>query len=256
MAGKSVKRSAAAVYKGLRKKFGARAEYAKKDALDQIIFHVLLLNAPASAAEKAFSALKSDYVDWNEVRVTSLDEIASVLKSKGSSANEAPSIKEFLQKLYLTSHTITAEPLQNLSPKRAREFLKSTTELAEEQIIEILLEPLNMPITPVNNAIRQALIRLGISRKGATLIQAQSGFTAIAANGKPATAYRLLRVLTRDFCREEEQLCRKCPVKKHCPTGQQRIRLEKELPKKKPASEKAVTVEKKKKRKKTARIKK
>lgn len=224
MARRSKRASAGAIYKALRKKFGARSAYAKKEAVDHVVFSILLSGSSFEKAEKAFRALKSNYVDWNEVRVTSPRELSSVIESKGCVPRRSVPIKSFLQKLYIDNYTISAQPIQNMSPKRAREYVGGITGLPPEQVAEILLEAFDMPITPIDRKIKYALVRLGFVRMGSTPTEVQNVFLRVASKGKASTAYRILHILSTEHCREDEQLCPGCPVKKHCPTGQERIR--------------------------------
>ena len=93
MARRLKRANADSVYKALRKKFGARSAYSKKDPVDHIVFSVLLLGAPLEKAEKTFSALKSNYVDWNEVRVASIRELSSVIGAKGCVSKRSEPIR-------------------------------------------------------------------------------------------------------------------------------------------------------------------
>lgn len=224
MPSRSRRASAAAVYKALRKKFGARSAYAKKDPLDHVMFNILLSGASLDKAERAFSAIKSSYVDWNEVRVTSVRELSSLLESKRCAPKKAEFIKAFLQRLYLDNHSLSVQPIQKMSTKRAREYVGETTGLPPEQVATILLEIFDMPVSPIPNVVKWTLIRLGLIKSNATPTQAQEAFLSVASKGKTATAYRVLHILARDYCRQEGQLCLICPVKKHCPTGRNRVK--------------------------------
>lgn len=224
MARRLKKANAAAVYKALRKKFGASSAYTKKDPVDHIVFSILLSGTTPEKAQKAFAALKSTYVDWNEVRVTSTRETSSVIESKGCVAKRSESIKTFLQRLFFDNHTVSTQPIQKMSTKRAKEYVEETTGLPSEQVATILLEVFDIPVVPINKQIKYALVRLGLVKMGSSPRQVQKTFLRLASEGKAATAYRVLYILSTEHCREDEQLCAGCPVKKHCPTGQERIR--------------------------------
>lgn len=247
MAQRLKKANPASVYKALRKKFGARGTYAKKDAVEHIVFSILLTGASPEDTQKAFSALRSAYVDWNEVRVTGLKELSSLLESKGCVPKKAEFIKAFLQKLYIDSHMISAQLLQKMSTKRAFEYVGETTGLPSEQVAAILFEIFDIPVIPIDKQIKYAFVRLGLVKMRATPTQVQKTFSSLASKGKAATAYRVLHILVTEYCRKDEQLCPSCPVKKHCPTGHERIMKIREARNRKPAAKKVTQAEKKKK---------
>ncbi len=244
MARRLKRANATAVYKALRKKFGASSAYAKKDPADHIVFSMLLSDTTPEKAQKAFAALKSAYVDWNEVRVTSIREISSLIGSKGCAPKRSESIKAFLQRLYLDTNMVSMQPVRKMSTKRAKEYVEETTGLPSEQVATILLEAFDIPVVPINKQIKYALVRLGLVKMGSTPRQVQKMFLRLASKGKAATAYRVLHILSTEHCCEKEQLCGGCPVKKHCPTGQERIREIREARGRTPADGKKKTVKK------------
>ena len=218
-----------AVYKALRKKFGAGGSLSKKDPLDHIMFSVLLTRSPQDKAEKAFSAIKANYVDWNEVRVTSLTELSRLLKTKGCRSRSAEPMVAFLQKLYLDNHYVSVSSVKEMVPKKARDYLTQTAQLPPDAVAEILLDAFDMSSAPIHNEIKRVLVRLGLVGINPSQQQAQKAFMRIAANGKMSTAHRLLHILARDYCQANEPKSSHCPVKKHCPFGQQRIKKAQEI---------------------------
>lgn len=214
---------ATAVYKALRKKFGARGTHVKKDPMDNIVFSVLASIGSSGNVDKVFSAIKSGFVDWNEVRVTSIRELSSVIESRGGDPKSVDPVKAFLQRLYTDSHAVSAGWIEKMPLKKAVEYMEKTTGLAGEQVTTLLLETFDMPVAPIDQKIKRVLVRLGLARKDATQGHLQKMFALIASKGKTSTAYRLMHILARETCVEGEPKCHRCCVKKHCPIGTRRI---------------------------------
>ena len=53
--------------------------FPKRDPLDELVYSLLLWEAPRSKAEAGFKRLMASVVDHNELRVTRAEEIADVL---------------------------------------------------------------------------------------------------------------------------------------------------------------------------------
>jgi len=63
------------VYKVLKKHYKPTAP-PERPALEHLIYACLLENARPDAADEAFAKLKELYFDWNEIRVTTVTELA------------------------------------------------------------------------------------------------------------------------------------------------------------------------------------
>jgi adenine-specific DNA glycosylase len=147
-------------------------------------------------------------------------------------------MKAFLQGLYLDTHCVSIAPVQKMSARRAREYIQQTTGLTPEQSAAILVRAFDMPVSPVLPAIKRVLARVALAPQKASETRFHDAFQAVAAKGKASTAHRVLQMLAKDFCLKESPLCARCPIKKHCPTGQD-IEATKKAAKKKAAKKKA-----------------
>ena len=74
----SVSRTAqfAKVFKVLKKHYKPVAPDAHRPVLEHVLYACLLEDAHYPAADEAFAAVVETYFDWNEVRVTSIPELA------------------------------------------------------------------------------------------------------------------------------------------------------------------------------------
>lgn len=246
---------AGSIYGALRKRFRAKDGHSKKSQMDRLMFAMLALRSNSNDAERGLFALRSTYVDWNEVRVASQRNLSALIRSKGCNPKSAESMKAFLQALYLNTHTVSIAPIQKMSAKRAREYLQQTTGLTPEQSAAILVRAFDMPVAPVLPAIKRVLTRVGLVTQNASETRYHDVFQAVASKGKASTAHRVLQMLATDFCLKDGPLCARCPVKKHCPTGQG-IETANRNARKKATKEKAVSKRKKTKAKKKAAAKK
>lgn len=88
----------------------------ERNVLENLIFASCVENSLYEDADKVVAALQTDYFDWNEVRVSSIRELAEVMKPLNDSEDAATRVKRVLQSVFETQYTFDLEPLkkQNL----------------------------------------------------------------------------------------------------------------------------------------------
>lgn len=84
--------------------------------IEHLIFACLLENSPYEAAEEAFERLKTEYFDWNEVRVSTKRELAETLKGLNDPESAAERLKRTLHSVFESVYVYDLEHLkkQNL----------------------------------------------------------------------------------------------------------------------------------------------
>lgn len=72
----------------------------KRSILEQLVFAALLENAPRKIAEDNFESLLKEYIDWNEIRVTSVAELAEMFVKHPTPEAAASRMKILLQNIF------------------------------------------------------------------------------------------------------------------------------------------------------------
>lgn len=88
----------------------------ERTLLEHLLYACCLEDAPFDKADEAFATLQQNYFDWNEVRVTSANELAEVFTALPHPMAAAHRIKKLLQGTFDAIFTFDLEPLkkQNL----------------------------------------------------------------------------------------------------------------------------------------------
>jgi endonuclease-3 len=79
---------------------------------EHLMFACLLENSPYEAAEQVFSTLRTDYFDWNEVRVSTVRELAEVTKPLVDSSAAAARLKQTLHAVFEAVYQFDLESLK------------------------------------------------------------------------------------------------------------------------------------------------
>ena len=84
----------AKTHKVLKQQYEAVKPDSDRPLLQQMLFACCLENAPYSAAEKVYARLSQNFFDWNEVRVSTVTELAEVMKELPEPSTAANNLKK------------------------------------------------------------------------------------------------------------------------------------------------------------------
>jgi endonuclease III len=97
------------LHKAIKSHYQPFAADTTRDLLDQVLFACCLENAPVDVAEKAFARLKQAYADPNEVRVTTVAELAETLHDLPDPSRAALSLRRALQGVFESTYTFSLD---------------------------------------------------------------------------------------------------------------------------------------------------
>ena len=119
------------LYKVAKKEYDFIKPPSNRTVFENMLYGCCLENSTFEAADEAFAKLQENFCDWNEVRVTTLDELAESGKSLGNPMERAASIKQtlygvfekyftydldFLKKENLGKSVTTFEAMKGVTP--------------------------------------------------------------------------------------------------------------------------------------------
>ena len=99
----------AKLHKVLKKHYKPVALDAKRTVLEHLLFACVLEDASYEAAETALAALTHTFFDWNEVRVTSIAELAEVLAGLPDPRAAALRVKRVLHGVFEATYSFDLE---------------------------------------------------------------------------------------------------------------------------------------------------
>jgi hypothetical protein len=138
------------VYKVLKKHYKPIAPPADRTALEHLLYGCLLENARFEAADEAFAKLKDLYFDWNEIRVTTVTELAEGMGGIPDAAAAAQRVKRSLQSIFEGSYSFDIDALkkQNLGKaEKDLEKVNGTTQFVRGYVTQNALGGHSIPIS-------------------------------------------------------------------------------------------------------------
>ncbi|HEX5106248.1 MAG TPA: hypothetical protein VFV87_20655 [Pirellulaceae bacterium] len=140
----------AKVYKVLKKHYKPIAPQADRGVLEHLLYACLLENARFDAADEAFAKLKELYFDWNEIRVTTVTELAEGMPEIPDATEAAQRVKKSLQSIFEGSYSFDMEAMkkQNLGKaEKDLEKINGSTPFVRAYVAQNGLSGHNIPVS-------------------------------------------------------------------------------------------------------------
>jgi len=196
------------------------ADDSPRPLLEEFIYALLREGATAAAADDAFAALKKVFFDWNEVRVSSTQEIGEVIgKHLKAPESRSQRIIDFLQEVFEDNYSFDLEPLAKKGLKAASKSLSGYKASTDYAVAWVMQKSLAGHAVPVDGASRRALIRLGMIDENDVAESVRTALEHQVPKAKNGMFVDLMSWLTKEHCWEKDPNCPHCPMKSHCQTG-------------------------------------
>ncbi len=100
------------LHRVLKKHFQPIPAPANRTVLDNLLYACCLENSRFDAADEAFARLQQDFFDWNEVRVTTTQELAEVMNCLYDPSDAATRLKRTLHATFEAHYSFEIETLK------------------------------------------------------------------------------------------------------------------------------------------------
>jgi hypothetical protein len=107
------------LYKSLKKHYKPVTDPPERSVLECMLYACCLEDARLEQADEAFAKLQQSYFDWNEVRVTTVSELAEALKALPFPAQAAVRIKQCLQSVFEARYQYDIDDLKKANLGKA-----------------------------------------------------------------------------------------------------------------------------------------
>jgi endonuclease-3 len=206
----------------LKKRYRPRPDkvLSRLPVLEAVVYGICHEGATREQANQALSRFKDGFFDWNEVRVSTLEEIQSALAGLPDTEGRAQRIRRFLRQLFektygFTLEALTKKPLKD-SLKTLSEYEAFSSDYVTATVVQLAL---GGHAIPVDEPCRRALVRLGIAEPGVELTALRSLLERAVPKNRGLEFGDLIEELSHDTCIEGEPDCPRCELRKICPTA-------------------------------------
>ena len=151
----------------------ALKEITDLDVLDTMILAALASKMPLKEVLKSWDLLRTQYVDWNEIRISSAAEVAENFPKAENPLDLAVQIKEMLGTLFERRHQVSLEFLKENTVPETREFFKRSPAIPDLCKLLILAAVKEQAVVPLETWAQGGLIRAGLLTESKTSTQRQ-----------------------------------------------------------------------------------
>ncbi len=193
-----------------------------RSVLEEFVYAILREGSTRDDADQAFAALKKDYYDWNEIRVSMAEELVSSLgRSISDAPRRAQRIIDLLQEVFETTFSFELDGLDKKGLKQAGKALQRYQAASAYAVAWVTQKSLGGHMLPLDDAAVRCLRRLKVIEDTETDVEAiRESLESQITKTKGPQFIDLISQLTKEHCWEENPDCPKCPLRPTCPTGQ------------------------------------
>jgi endonuclease III len=209
----------------LERSFG-RYRHPTGDLLDQLVGLLLTEGEAVGRAEASFRSLKQEFVDWNEVRVSRVTEIAAALMplDEPNRKQKACCVRSVLVDVYETHHEMSLEFLRALDPAQRRESL-AKLERVPPWIAHALTHLFDETGVGVDSPhIGRVAKRIGLADRSASAAQVKKILSSLVAAPDLMRVHTYLVRLGETVCGPKTLICDECMASEHCVEGTEQVK--------------------------------
>jgi hypothetical protein len=150
------------MYKVLKKHYKSVA-IPDRPALEHLLYACCLENASYEAADKAYAAVSSTFFDWNEVRVSTVKELAEVMHMLPEPVVAAGNLKRVLQSVFEASYSFDIEALKKLPLGQAQQKVQKHQGVTPFAVAYVTQAALGGHSIPLDRGLLDAFGILGLA---------------------------------------------------------------------------------------------
>lgn len=216
------------VHSHLKKRYKIDPREGRMSVLEAALYGICHEGSTREQASQALNRFKDQFFDWNEVRVSTVEEIKGVLAGLPDAEERANRLRKLLRQLFEKNYNFDLESLVKKPQKDALKALGDFDVFRDDYVLaSVVLLALGGHAIPIDGPIRRALERLGAVEPGADVAAIRGSVERAIPKNRGPEFVDLMEELAHDTCLPGEPDCPRCELRKLCPTGRERIAAEK-----------------------------
>lgn len=194
--------------------------------LEELIFAICREASTAADADAAYARLRKAFLDWNEVRVSTVQEVADVLRPLSGSGGRAKRIIGLLQEVFEDKYSFDLSDLGKKGLKDTARKLRFYKEGVDDYAVAwVVQRALGGHAIPLDEPTLRVLRRLGVIEEVEpdSLEGLRGSIEHVIPKNRGPEFTDLMSVHAQELCTETDPNCPACPLKSDCPTGQENL---------------------------------
>lgn len=172
---------------------------ADRPVLEHLLYACCLQDATHEAADEAFAKLQQAYYDWNEVRVTTVSELAEVMNCLPKASETASRLKRTLQSVFEAYYSFDLDSLKKENIGKSVKQLERLSGVTPFAVAFVIQNGLSGHAIAVSGDAFETLRVLGIIADNEAADHKVPGLERAIAKSKGAEFGSLLHQLGADY---------------------------------------------------------
>ncbi len=187
------------LYKVLKQHYKPVEVDSKRPLLEQMLFACCLENAPYAKAEKVYEHLSSSFFDWNEVRVSTVKELAESMRELPDPEGAASNLKSVLQTVFEATYSFDLENVKKQNIGVGIKKLAKMEGASPFVVAHVTQHALGGHSIPLDRGAVELLYIVGLANEAERKSGEIAGMERAIPKNKGAEFASLLHQLTADF---------------------------------------------------------
>ncbi|QEH33035.1 Endonuclease III [Aquisphaera giovannonii] len=184
--------------------------------LEAVVYGVCHEDVTREQANQALSRFKDSFFDWNDVRVSHIDEVREALADIPDPEARAQRIRRFLRQLFEKTYGFNLDALAKKPLKEALKALQAYEAFHSDFVTATVTQlALGGHAIPVDSSTRRALDRLGVAEPDIPTLRAV--LERAVPKNRGQEFIELVEELAHDTCVPGTPDCPRCELRKLCP---------------------------------------
>jgi len=199
------------------------APTAERSVLEEVLYGIVRDGATPEAADAAWAALKTGFHDLNEVRVSSVTEVADAVRAVPQAGAKGERIVDFLQKVFEEFYSFDLGDIAKKGVKQAAKQLARFKGGVNDFVVAWATQrALGGHAVPLDEPTIRVLQRLGVLDDDLDDLEAaRATLEHFIPKAKGPEFTDLVSQLAASTCTADLPNCAACPLRPDCPTGQE-----------------------------------
>lgn len=198
------------------------AEGEPRPLLEELVYAICREGSTPADADAGYARLRKAFVDWNEVRVSTVQEVGEYLRPLAAPGSRAKRIIGLLQEVFEATYTFDLSELTKKGLKDTARKLRFYKEGVNDYAVAwVVQRSLGGHAIPLDEATLRVLARLGVVEEvdPESLEAVRASIEHVIPKTRGAEFTDLMSIHAKEICVEKDPHCSACPLKNECPTG-------------------------------------
>jgi endonuclease III len=198
------------------------AEVPARNVVDHLLYAVVREGTTAEKADAAYQRLRDRFVDWNEVRVSTVQELCDAMGPLPDVAGRAQRLIGLLQEWFELTYSFDMEEVAKKGLKEGAKKLSRLDAANDYVVAWVMQHGLGGHAIPLDAPAIRMLRRLGVLDGESESLESLRGtIEHFVPKTKGSAFVELVSRHADEVCLEEHPKCAKCPLFDDCPGGQE-----------------------------------